>query len=76
MTANEARQVLKLYAQDAKRRDIIGKCARGEIKQAYIVLAYQALELNRRSRSPRVKRAWLEIAGFYRTAAANQEPTL
>lgn len=72
MTPNEARQVLATYPPQAKRRDVLGKVARQEMYQAYIVLARHSLEISRRFRKHK-RAAYLDMAGYYRTAAAALE---
>jgi hypothetical protein len=72
MTPNEARQVLLTYREQAKRRDVLGKVARQEMREAYIVLGHFAIEVSQRMTGKRArtrKLAYLEMAGFYRQAA-------
>lgn len=71
MTPNEARQVLRTYPIQAKRRDVLGRIARKEIREAYRVLARHSLDVAGRMRSPGKRAAYQQAAGFYREAAAN-----
>ena len=69
MTPNEARQVLATYPRQAQRRDVLGLVARQEIKAAYMELARHAITIAGRMPAKR-RAAYQEMAGFYRTAAA------
>lgn len=76
MTPNEARTVLRDYCNSpqARRRDVLGRVARDDMRQAYTVLALHSLEVSNRSRHPRIKQAQLETAAYYRQAAMELEP--
>ena len=70
MTPNEARKVLETYRKQSRRRDVLGKVARQEMKEAYCTLARHSLEISSRYRRNK-RQAYIAMAGFYRQAAAD-----